>query len=90
MLRSLRSLYVYTVLVLTYLGKRAARSFMHKCISSGGCFSTGMKKPALGGLSLKGLILLCRVENLAHAAHVTFRNFSLYTADLKFYEFRRS
>lgn len=43
-------LYVYTVLILTYLGKRAARGFMHKCIFFGACFLTGIKKPALGRL----------------------------------------
>lgn len=50
MLRSLRLLYIYTVLVLTYLGKRATGSFMHKCIFYGECIPVGMKKPALGGL----------------------------------------
>lgn len=32
MRRSLRILYVRTVLVLTYIGNRVARSFMHECI----------------------------------------------------------
>lgn len=40
----------YTVLALTYLGKRVARSFMHKCIFYGECIPLGMKKPALAGL----------------------------------------
>ena len=54
MLRSLRTLYAYTVLVLTYLGNRAAKRFMHKCIFFGARLLTGVKKPAVGGLIGQG------------------------------------
>jgi hypothetical protein len=46
MLRSLRYMYAYTVLLLRYIDNRAARGFMHKCINQ------SQQKPA-GGRRLR-------------------------------------
>lgn len=44
-------LYAYTVFALAYLGNRATRSFMHKCISACAIFLAGKKRPACAGRS---------------------------------------